>query len=290
MNFGGDCMDKRMIVPDEISLELYLKDISKSVTLSPEEEYKLAVRIKRGDKKALERLIKANLRFVVSVARNYQNQGLPLGELISEGNLGLIQAAKRFDEKRNFKFISYAVWWIRQAILRALADRSRITRVPLNRIGIIHKVGKTQCRLEQKLRRLPSVEEIADELGLQESEVLAIQKIGNRYLSLDTPVQADEGSMLIDLLQDEEQESPDHNLIEMSMQEGVNRILDTLNDREKRVLKLYFGVGEDTPHTLDEIGKRLHLTRERVRQIKEKAIHRLKNSYRNRTLKAFTDT
>ncbi|MFP4165382.1 MAG: RNA polymerase sigma factor RpoD/SigA [Chitinispirillaceae bacterium] len=283
-------MDKRMIVPDEISLELYLKDISKSVTLSPEEEYKLAVRIKRGDKKALERLIKANLRFVVSVARNYQNQGLPLGELISEGNLGLIQAAKRFDEKRNFKFISYAVWWIRQAILRALADRSRITRVPLNRIGIIHKVGKTQCRLEQKLRRLPSVEEIADELGLQESEVLAIQKIGNRYLSLDTPVQADEGSMLIDLLQDEEQESPDHNLIEMSMQEGVNRILDTLNDREKRVLKLYFGVGEDTPHTLDEIGKRLHLTRERVRQIKEKAIHRLKNSYRNRTLKAFTDT
>ncbi|MFP4243414.1 MAG: RNA polymerase sigma factor RpoD/SigA [Chitinispirillaceae bacterium] len=283
-------MDKRMIVPDEISLELYLKDISKSVTLSPEEEYKLAVRIKKGDKKALERLIKANLRFVVSVARNYQNQGLPLGELISEGNLGLIQAAKRFDEKRNFKFISYAVWWIRQAILRALADRSRITRVPLNRIGIIHKVGKTQCRLEQKLRRLPSVEEIADELGLQESEVLAIQKIGNRYLSLDTPVQADEGSMLIDLLQDEEQESPDHNLIEMSMQEGVNRILDTLNDREKRVLKLYFGVGEDTPHTLDEIGKRLHLTRERVRQIKEKAIHRLKNSYRNRTLKAFTDT
>ncbi|MFP4013465.1 MAG: RNA polymerase sigma factor RpoD/SigA [Chitinispirillaceae bacterium] len=283
-------MDKRMIVPDEISLELYLKDISKSETLSAEEEYKLAVQIKKGDKKALEKLIKANLRFVVSVARNYQNQGLPLGELISEGNLGLIQAAKRFDEKRNFKFISYAVWWIRQAILRALADRSRITRVPLNRIGIIHKVGKTQCRLEQKFRRMPSLEEIANELGLQESEVLAIQKIGNRYLSLDTPVQADEGSVLIDLLQDEEQELPDHNLIEMSMQEGVNRILDTLNDREKRVLKLYFGVGEDTPHTLDEIGRRLHLTRERVRQIKEKAIHRLKNSYRNRTLKAFTDT
>jgi RNA polymerase primary sigma factor len=282
-------MEKRMIIPDENSLELYLKDISKNEALSAEEESRLAVRIKQGDKKALEKLIKANLRFVVSVARNYQNQGLPLGELISEGNLGLIQAAKRFDEKRNFKFISYAVWWIRQAILRALADRSRITRVPLNRIGIIHKVGRTQSRLEQKFRRVPTMEEIAEELGLQESEVLEIQKIGNRYLSLDTPVHSDDSSVLIDLLHDENQEMPDSKLIEMSMQEGVNRILDTLNEREKRVLKLYFGVGEDTPHTLDEIGKRLHLTRERVRQIKEKAIHRLKNSYRNRCLKVFTD-
>ena len=248
-------MEKRMIIPDENSLELYLKDISKNEALSAEEEARLAVRIKQGDKKALEKLIKANLRFVVSVARNYQNQGLPLGELISEGNLGLIQAAKRFDEKRNFKFISYAVWWIRQAILRALADRSRITRVPLNRIGIIHKVGRTQSRLEQKFRRVPTMEEIAQELGLQESEVLEIQKIGNRYLSLDTPVQADDSSVLIDLLHDENQEMPDSKLIEMSMQEGVNKILDTLNEREKRVLKLYFGVGEDTPHTLDEIGK-----------------------------------
>ncbi len=282
-------MEKRMIIPDENSLELYLKDISKNEALSAEEEARLAVRIKQGDKKALEKLIKANLRFVVSVARNYQNQGLPLGELISEGNLGLIQAAKRFDEKRNFKFISYAVWWIRQAILRALADRSRITRVPLNRIGIIHKVGRTQSKLEQKFRRVPTMEEIAQELGLQESEVLEIQKIGNRYLSLDTPVQADDSSELIDLLHDENQEMPDSKLIEMSMQDGVNRILDTLNEREKRVLKLYFGVGEDTPHTLDEIGKRLHLTRERVRQIKEKAIHRLKNSYRSRCLKVFTD-
>lgn len=282
-------MEKRMIIPDENSLELYLKDISKNEALSAEEEARLAIRIKQGDKKALEKLIKANLRFVVSVARNYQNQGLPLGELISEGNLGLIQAAKRFDEKRNFKFISYAVWWIRQAILRALADRSRITRVPLNRIGIIHKVGRTQSRLEQKFRRVPTMGEIAQELGLQESEVLEIQKIGNRYLSLDTPVQADDSSVLIDLLHDENQELPDSKLIEMSMQEGVNKILDTLNEREKRVLKLYFGVGEDTPHTLDEIGKRLHLTRERVRQIKEKAIHRLKNSYRSRCLKVFTE-
>jgi RNA polymerase primary sigma factor len=282
-------MERRMIIPDETSLELYLKDISKNTALSAEDEAKLAVRIKKGDRKALEKLIKANLRFVVSVARNYQNQGLPLGELISEGNLGLIQAAKRFDEKRNFKFISYAVWWIRQAILRALADRSRITRVPLNRIGIIHKVGRTQSKLEQKFRRMPTLEEIAKELGLAESEVIEIQKIGNRYLSLDTPVQADDSSQLIDLLQDENQEMPDSRLIEMSMQEGVNKILDTLNDREKKVLQLYFGVGEETPHTLDEIGRRLHLTRERVRQIKEKAIHRLKNSYRSRSLKVFTD-
>jgi len=282
-------MEKKMIIPDETSLELYLKEISKNESLSAEEEARLAVHIKKGDKKALEKLIKANLRFVVSVARNYQNQGLPLGELISEGNLGLIQAAKRFDETRNFKFISYAVWWIRQAILRALADRSRITRVPLNRIGIIHKVGKTQSKLEQRFRRMPSLEEIAQELGLAESEVLEIQKIGNRYLSLDTPVQADDGSELIDLLHDENQEMPDSRLIEMSMQEGVNKILDTLNEREKRVLKLYFGVGEEMPHTLDEIGKRLHLTRERVRQIKEKAIHRLKNSYRSRCLRIFTD-
>ena len=278
-----------MIIPDETSLELYLKDISKNAALSAEEEAKLAVKIKKGDRKALEKLIKANLRFVVSVARNYQNQGLPLGELISEGNLGLIQAAKRFDEKRNFKFISYAVWWIRQAILRALADRSRITRVPLNRIGIIHKVGRTQSKLEQRFRRMPTLDEIAKELGLAESEVIEIQKIGNRYLSLDTPVQADDSSQLIDLLQYENQEMPDSRLIEMSMQEGVNKILDTLNDREKKVLQLYFGVGEETPHTLDEIGRRLHLTRERVRQIKEKAIHRLKNSYRSRSLKVFTD-
>jgi RNA polymerase primary sigma factor len=282
-------MERRMIIPDETSLELYLKDISKNSALSAEDEAKLAVKIKKCDRKALEKLIKANLRFVVSVARNYQNQGLPLGELISEGNLGLIQAAKRFDEKRNFKFISYAVWWIRQAILRALADRSRITRVPLNRIGIIHKVGRTQSKLEQRFRRMPTLEEIAKELGLAESEVIEIQKIGNRYLSLDTPVQADDSSQLIDLLQDENQEMPDSRLIEMSMQEGVNKILDTLNDREKKVLQLYFGVGEETPHTLDEIGRRLHLTRERVRQIKEKAIHRLKNSYRSRSLKVFTD-
>lgn len=277
--------ERKMIIPDETSLELYLKEISKNSALPAEEEARLAVKIRIGDKKALEKLIKANLRFVVSVARNYQNQGLPLGELISEGNLGLIQAAKRFDEKRNFKFISYAVWWIRQAILRALADRSRITRVPLNRIGIIHKVGRTQSKLEQRFRRVPTIEEIAQELGIAEEEIIAIQKIANRYLSLDTPVQSDDSSQLIDLLHDENQELPDTKLVEVSMQNGISKVLDTLNDREKKVLKLYFGVGEETSHTLDEIGKRLHLTRERVRQIKEKAIYRLKNSYRSRYLK-----
>lgn len=278
-------MERKMIIPDETSLELYLKEISKNSALPAEEEARLAVKIRIGDKKALEKLIKANLRFVVSVARNYQNQGLPLGELISEGNLGLIQAAKRFDEKRNFKFISYAVWWIRQAILRALADRSRITRVPLNRIGIIHKVGRTQSKLEQRYRRVPTIEEIAQELGIAEEEIIAIQKIANRYLSLDTPVQSDDSSQLIDLLHDENQELPDTKLVEVSMQNGISKVLDTLNEREKKVLKLYFGVGEETAHTLDEIGKRLHLTRERVRQIKEKAIYRLKNSYRSRYLK-----
>ena len=278
-----------MIVPDESSVELYLKDISKNKSLSAEEESKLAVKIRSGDKKALEKLINANLRFVVSVARNYQNQGLPLGELISEGNLGLIQAAKRFDEKRNFKFISYAVWWIRQSILRALADRSRITRVPLNRVGIIHKVGKTQSKLEQRFSRMPSASEIAEELGISEDEIITIQRIGNRSMSLDTPLQSDDSTGLIDLLHDENQEMPDTNLIEMSMANSIGKVLETLNERERQVLKLYFGMGEDAPYTLDEIGKQLHLTRERVRQIKEKAIHRLKYSYRNRSLKVLAD-
>jgi RNA polymerase primary sigma factor len=278
-------MERRSIVPDTASLALYLREISRNEALSSKEEASLAVRIKKGDKKAFEKLIKANLRFVVSVARNYQNQGLPLGELIGEGNLGLLEAAKRFDEKRNFRFISYAVWWIRQAILRALADRSRITRVPLNRIGIIHKVGRAQSRLEQRYRRVPTLSEIAHELRLKENEITDIQKINNRALSLDSPIPREDGSELIELIEDENQEMPDTKVNEVSVNQGINKILDTLNEREKNVLKLYFGVDEDTPRTLDEIGRRLHLTRERVRQIKEKAIFRLKYSYRNRDLR-----
>ncbi|MGA3050436.1 MAG: RNA polymerase sigma factor RpoD/SigA [Chitinispirillaceae bacterium] len=282
-------IDKNVIVPDDTALELYLKDIAKHKTLSSEEEAILAARIKKGDKRALDTLVKANLRFAVSVARKYQNQGLPLSELISEGNIGLIKAAKRFDEKKNFKFISYAVWWIRQSILRALADRSRITRIPLHRIGVIHRVRTTQNRLEQKYRRQPSTDEIAQEMGVAREEVLTIQSIGNRAVSLDSPVKDEDGSELIDILRDEDQEMPDNRLIEISRQEGVNRILDALEERERDVLKLYFGLGVETTHTLDEIGSQLNLSRERVRQIKEKAIHRLKHSYLRGRLKAFAE-
>jgi RNA polymerase primary sigma factor len=282
-------IDKNVIVPDDTALELYLKDIAKHKTLASEEEAILAARIKKGDKRALDTLVKANLRFAVSVARKYQNQGLPLSELISEGNIGLIKAAKRFDEKKNFKFISYAVWWIRQSILRALADRSRITRIPLHRIGVIHRVRTTQNRLEQKYRRQPSTDEIAQEMGVGREEVLTIQSIGNRAVSLDSPVKDEDGSELIDILRDEDQEMPDNRLIEISRQEGVNRILDALEERERDVLKLYFGLGVETTHTLDEIGSQLNLSRERVRQIKEKAIHRLKHSYLRGRLKAFAE-
>ena len=282
-------VDKNVIVPDDIALELYLKDIARNKALTSEEEGTLAARIKKGDKLALDTLVKANLRFAVSVARKYQNQGLPLSELISEGNIGLIKAAKRFDERKNFKFISYAVWWIRQGILRALADRSRITRIPLHRIGGIHRVHITQNRLEQKYRRLPSTEEIAREAGMNKEEVRTLQSISNRSVSLDSPAKDEDGSQLIDLLRDENQEMPDNHMIEMSRQEGVQRILDALEDRERDVLKLYFGLGVETTHTLDEIGSQLNLSRERVRQIKEKAIHRLKHSYLRNRLKVAAD-
>jgi RNA polymerase primary sigma factor len=283
-------IDKNVIVPDEAALHYYLKDISKSDrSLTSEEEAILAAAIKKGDRNALNSLVYANLRFVVSVARRYQNQGLPLSELISEGNIGLIKAAKRFDEKKNFKFISYAVWWIRQSILRALADRSRITRIPLHRIGVIHKVRNVQNRLEQKYHRLPSTEEIAQEARIGKKEVLTVQKIGNRAVSLYSPAKDEDGSDMIDLIHDENQEMPDTNLIELSREQGVRKILDILDEREREVLKLYFGVGVETSHTLDEIGTQLNLSRERVRQIKEKAMHRLKHSYLRNRLKAFAD-
>jgi RNA polymerase primary sigma factor len=282
-------IDRNVIVPDDIALELYLKDIAHNKALSSEEEAVLAARIKKGDRKALDTMVKANLRFAVSVARKYQNQGLPLSELISEGNIGLIKAAKRFDEKKNFKFISYAVWWIRQSILRALADRSRITRIPLHRIGAIHRVHTIQNRLEQKYHRLPSTEEIAQAIGVKSDEVRTVQSIGNRSVSLNSPVKDEEGSDLIDLLHDENQETPDNQLIAVNRQEGVKRILDALEERERDVLRLYFGLGAETTHTLDEIGSQLNLSRERVRQIKEKAIHRLKHSYLRNRLKIFAE-
>jgi RNA polymerase primary sigma factor len=283
-------IDKNVIVPDEAALRIYLKEIARNDrSLTSEEEASLAASIKKGDRRALDTLIKSNLRFVVSVARRYQNQGLPLSELISEGNLGLIKAASRFDEKKNFKFISYAVWWIRQSILRALADRSRITRIPLHRIGIIHKVRVAQNRLEQRYHRLPSTEEIASELHVKKREVAAAQSIGNRAVSLYSPMRDEDGSDMIDLLRDESQEMPDQELMEVSRQEGVNKILDALEVREREVLRLYFGMGSDTSHTLDEIGTQLKLSRERVRQIKEKAMHRLKHSYLRNRLRALVD-
>jgi RNA polymerase primary sigma factor len=276
---------KSWFVSEENSLGLYFKEISKIKSLSIEEETLMAVLIGKGDRKALEKLVMANLKFVVSVARNYQKQCLPLSDLINEGNLGLIRAAKRFDGKKNFKFISYAVWWIRQAILQALAEQSRIIRMPLNRVGTIYKISKAQSMLEQKYCRLPTPEEIALELNLNGDDVKETIQIGNSHLSLDAPITKDVDSTLLDILQADDQELPDEGFAEISLQEDINKILETLTDREKEVIKLYFGIGEETAHTLEEIGNRFNLTRERARQIKEKAIRRLRHPSRSLGLK-----
>jgi RNA polymerase primary sigma factor len=272
-------------ISDESCLSLYFKEISKNKPLSLKEEADLAVRIHRRERMALDQLVKANLRFVVSVCRNYQNQGLPLSDLINEGNLGLIRAAKRFDEKKNFKFISYAVWWIRQAILQSLAEQSRIIRLPLNRVGTIHKIGKAQNKLEQKYRRAPNAEEIARELSLDENDVRETMKIGTTHLSLDAPLQEGTGSRLLDTLHDERQEPPDDEVRSLSLRAEVERALSTLSGREKEVVMLYFGIGRELSLTLEEIGERFSITRERVRQIKEKALRRLKHSSRSKRLR-----
>lgn len=272
-------------ISEEAGLALYFKEIGNNKPLSLAEEADLAVRIRKGDQKALNTLVKANLRFVVSVSRNYQNQGLPLSDIINEGNLGLIRAAKRFDEKKNFKFISYGVWWIRQAILQALAEQSRIIRLPLNRVGTIQHIAKTQMKLEQKYQRLPNAEEIAHELSMDINDVSETLKIGNSHLSLDAPLNQGEGSRLIDVLHDKDQEQTDDGCMEISLHEQVEKILSSLPDREKEVIKLYFGIGDETSHTLEEIAQRFNLTRERVRQIKEKSFKRLKHSSRSKKLK-----
>lgn len=277
--------DTNRFISEESSLALYFKEIGKNKPLTPEEEAGLAVRIRKGERKALEKLVKANLRFVVSVSRNYQNQGLPLSDLINEGNLGLIRAAKRFDEKKNFKFISYAVWWIRQAILQSLAEQSRIIRLPLNRVGTIHKIAKMQVKLEQKYRRTPNAEEIASELCLDENDVRETLKIGNTHMSLDAPVQQGMDSKLMDVLHDENQERPDEGAMDISLRDEIEKTLDTLSEREKEVVKLYFGIGKETAHTLEEIGLRFNITRERVRQIKEKSLRRLKHFSRSNRLR-----
>lgn len=269
---------------DENSLGLYLKEISNSKALSSDEEAELAVKIRQGNRQALNKLIRANLKFVVSVCKNYQNQGLPLIDLINEGNLGLIRAAKRFDETKHFKFISYAVWWVRQAILQSLAEHSRIIKLPPNRVGTIHKMGKRVATLEQQLSRSPTIPEIAKSLGLKESDVQDVIKISNPYMSLDAPIQNGEDSKLIDVLKDDNLESPEENIMKEGLVKEILVILSTLEDKEKDVVKLYFGIGVDTAYTLEEIGQKFNLTRERVRQIKEKAIKRLKHSSRSKKL------
>jgi RNA polymerase primary sigma factor len=272
---------------EDRSLDLYLREIGETPLIKAEEEVKLAKRIRQGDQVALERLTKANLRFVVSVAKQYQNQGLSLSDLINEGNIGLIKAAKRFDETRGFKFISYAVWWIRQAILQALAEQSRIVRLPLNRVGTLHKIGKISSSLQQEFGREPSANEIAKKLELSEGEVSDTLKISNSHLSLDAPFSVSEDNSLIDILEDEMQESPDESLLSDSLRVEIEKALDTLTPREAEVINLYFGLNHEKPLTLEEIGARFSLTRERVRQIKEKAIRRLRHASRSKALRAY---
>jgi RNA polymerase primary sigma factor len=272
---------------DDTGLSLYLREISKTKNLSLDEEADLALRIRQGDRRALNKLISANLKFVVSVCRNYQNQGLPLTDLINEGNLGLIRAAKRFDETKHFKFISYAVWWIRQAILQALAEQSRIINIPLNRVSAIHRIGKSGVKLEQKLGRSVSSSELSLHLSVDENEIRECLQLSANPISLESPLQADEEGKLGDMLKDENAESPDEIVLTGSLRQEVQNVLGTLGDREEEVVRLYFGIGVDTGYTLEEIGQRFNLTRERVRQIKEKALKRLKHSTRSKRLSSF---
>jgi len=269
------------------SLDKYLQEIGKVELLTPQEEIDLARRIKKGDQKSLEKLTKANLRFVVSVAKQYQNQGLSLGDLINEGNLGLIKAAKRFDETRGFKFISYAVWWIRQSILQALAEQSRIVRLPLNRVGALNKIGKAFSALEQEFEREPSASELAEELDMSLFEVSDTLKISGRHLSMDAPFAQGEDNRLLDVIQDLRTPTPDSDLMNESLKEEVRRALNTLSEREAQVIRLYFGLDQEHSLTLEEIGEKFNLTRERVRQIKEKAIRRLRHASRSKALRAY---
>ena len=269
------------------SLDKYLQEIGKVDLLTPEQEIELAIRIKKGDQLALEALTKANLRFVVSVAKQYQNQGLSLGDLINEGNLGLIKAAKRFDETRGFKFISYAVWWIRQSILQALAEQSRIVRLPLNRVGALNKIGKAYSNMEQELEREPSAAELAVELEMDVNEVADTLKISGRHVSMDAPFAQGEDNRLLDVLQNEQQPTPDYKLMTESLKMEIERALSTLTEREAEVIRLYFGLNKEHSLTLEEIGERFNLTRERVRQIKEKAIRRLRHASRSKNLRAY---
>ncbi|APZ46294.1 UNVERIFIED_CONTAM: hypothetical protein GTU68_049211 [Idotea baltica] len=278
---------KQVTNRETASLDKYLQEIGKVDLITADEEVELAQLIKAGDQRALEKLTKANLRFVVSVAKQYQNQGLTLPDLINEGNLGLIKAAKRFDETRGFKFISYAVWWIRQSILQALAEQSRIVRLPLNKIGSINKINKMYAFLEQENERPPSAEEIAKKLDMTVNDVKESMKNSGRHVSMDAPLIEGEDSNLYDVLNSGESPNPDRVLLHESLRIEINRALETLTPREADVVKLYFGLGEHQPMTLEEIGETFDLTRERVRQIKEKAIRRLKHTSRSKILMTY---
>ncbi len=271
------------------SLDQYLQEIGKVELLTPEDEIELAIRIKKGDQKAKEKLVKANLRFVVSVAKQFQNQGLSLGDLINEGNIGLIKAAERFDETRGFKFISYAVWWVRQSIMQAIADQSRVVRLPLNRVGNLTKISKAYRDLEQEFERKPTTEELAKMLDMSSDEVAYALQIAGRQVSMDAPLkEGDDGkNSLVDILPNNEMPNPDQKLMIESLKKEVANVLSTLTEREREVIKLYFGIDSDHSATLEEIGERFNLTRERVRQIKEKALRNLKASKKCTRLKAY---
>jgi RNA polymerase primary sigma factor len=279
---------KQITNRETASLDMYLADIGRVELITAEEEVILAQKIRNKDQYALDKLVKANLRFVVSVSKQYQNQGLSLPDLINEGNLGLIKAAQRFDETRGFKFISYAVWWIRQSILQALAEQSRIVRLPLNKIGAINKINKTYGKLEQSLEREPSIDELGDMLDMLPQDIQDTMRNNSRHLSMDAPQSLnEEGGTMYDLMTNDDALSPEKELMGESLQMEILRSLSTLTDREAEVIKLFFGIAGTHPHSLEEIGEKFDLTRERVRQIKEKAVRGLKRGSRSRLLKAY---
>ena len=271
---------------ESASLDKYLQEIGHEELLSVDEEVELAQKIKKGDRRALERLTRANLRFVVSVAKQYQNQGLSLPDLINEGNVGLIKAAEKFDETRGFKFISYAVWWIRQSILQAIAEQSRIVRLPLNQVGSVNKINRELNKIEQEHERRPSVDEIADRIDLPEDKIEEAMKVNNRHVSMDAPFVDGEDNSLLDVLADNDMPMADKALVQESLRKEIDRAIELLNDREQKVVRAFFGIGSPEM-TLEEIGEKYNLTRERVRQIKEKAIRRLRHNTKNKLLKTY---
>jgi RNA polymerase primary sigma factor len=279
---------KQITNRETASLDMYLQDIGRVELITADEEVVLAQKIKQGDQQALDKLVKANLRFVVSVSKQYQNQGLSLPDLINEGNMGLIKAAQRFDETRGFKFISYAVWWIRQSILQALAEQSRIVRLPLNKIGAINKINKTYAKLEQQLEREPMAEEISEILDILPADIRDIMRNQGRHMSMDAPLgNMDDGGSMYELLENKHELSPDNALIIESLRSEINRALTALTPRESEVVRLYYGLSGGHSHSLEEIGEKFDLTRERVRQIKEKAVRRLKHASRSKFLMGY---